>query len=735
MLRRTGGIRWKFGHRIGWIIRNFDRENHGFCVGVFTKEEQGKPHLANPCSHGFVGQPICESMSENLSSLSCRQGISPKLIDRMVNRGHARLKGGYGFGFHNHAERLRVPMRRNNGRFEEISWDAAYECIVGKLNRIMASHGPQAIGGIASSCCTNEENYLLQKFIRAVIGCNNIDSCARLCHSPSVFGMQQSFGTGAATNGFEDVEQASCIMMIGANPTEAHPVVGAQIRQRVMKGVPLIVIDPRKIELSSYAKYHLQLRPGTNLAVLNLMARFILDEGLVDWDFVAQRCENWEVFEDGLRKLDIAEVERVSGVGRDLIRAAALAYANAGSAMCFHGSGVTEHEQGAKTVMVICNLAMMTGNIGRPGVGVNPLHGQNHVQGATDMGCQPNQGPGYVNILEPSVRNMLGAMYGVELCGEPGLNLPEMMDSALSGTFKGLWLVGEDLVRSNLNSAHVKRALASLEFLIVQDLFFTDTCKFADIILPAASFFEKSGTFTNAERRVKRVIAAIRPVADTRSACQVICDVMRRFGYPQEDCSPCGVLAEIARAVPFLRGVTWGGLGDSGKQWPILDGGVDTPILHVDHFTRGLGRFHFFPWRESSELVMHGEAFPFLLTTGRVLPPYNCGMMVRHSGNKRIAGGGELSIHPADAKRKCIHHGDFVRLRSARGEVFLRARITDEVRTGVFHATFDFPEPVVNQLTGGGHDEETKCPESKLCAVDVERADWLPGNRDHVVVL
>jgi formate dehydrogenase major subunit len=652
--------------------------------------------------------------------------------DGPVNPAHACLKGRYAFRFHNHPDRLRAPMLRKNGHFEEVSWDQAYDRIVENLGRIKADHGPQAIGGISSARCTNEENYLMQKFIRAVIGCNNIDSCARVCHSPTAYGMQRSFGTGAATNGFEDIGRTSCIMIIGANPTEAHPVTGARIKQRVMKGVPLIVIDPRKIELSPYAKFHLQLRPGTNLALLNLMARFILDEGLVDWDFVAERCENWEVFEDGLRRLNIDEMERITGVDRELVRAAALEYAKAGAAMSFHGLGVTEHEQGAKTVMLISNLAMMTGNIGRPGVGVNPLRGQNNVQGAADMGCQPHQGPGYLDALAPEVRNLHGAIYGVELSAEPGLKMPEMLDAAMEGKLKALWLMGEDLVQSNPESEHVKRALAALDFLVVQDLFLTETAKSADVILPAASFLEKSGTFTNAERRVQRVIAALKPLPGTRPDGQVLCEIMRRFGYPQDDYSPDGVLAEIARAVPFFRGATWENLGDHGKQWPILDGGVDTPILHTDRFTRGLGKFHFFPWQESIELTSHRKEFPFVLTTGRLLEQYNCGTMTRRSGNSRIVDEDVLSMHPADAKRKCIHSGDRVRLRSARGEVVLPARVTDEVKPGVLYATFHFPEAMVNKVFGGGHDEETKCPEYKVCAVDVERADWLPGNHEEL---
>ncbi|MEX1113837.1 MAG: formate dehydrogenase subunit alpha [Akkermansiaceae bacterium] len=642
--------------------------------------------------------------------------------DGPVNPAHACLKGRYAFRFYNHPERLRAPMVRRNGRLENVSWDEAYDTIFENLQRIRAAHGPQTIGGISSARCTNEENYLMQKFMRAVIGCNNIDSCARVCHSPTAYGMQRSFGTGAATNRFEDIDQTSCIMIIGANPTEAHPVTGARIKQRVMKGVPLIVIDPRKIELSPYAKYHLQLRPGTNLALLNGMARFILDAGLLKPAFITDRCEQWETFEAALRSVDLDEMERVTGVDRQLVRAAALEYAEADAAMCFHGLGVTEHEQGAKTVMAISNLAMMTGNLGRPGVGVNPLRGQNNVQGAADMGCQPQQGAGYLNILDPEVRKFHGALYGVELSGEPGMKIPEMLDASIAGELKALWLVGEDLVQSNPDSGQVKRAMAALDFLVVQDLFLTKTAEFASVILPAASFLEKSGTFTNAERRVQRVMPAIQPLLDTRPDSRILCEIMRRFGYPQDDCTPEGLLTEIARAVPFFQGATWDGLGDHGKQWPILADGTDSPILHVDRFTRGLGKFHFFPWQESVEITSHSGDFPFVLTTGRLLEQYNCGTMTRRSGNNRIVGEDQLSIHPHDAEIKHIHTGDRVRVKSARSEVVLTARVTDEVKPGVLYTTFHFPETLVNGLLGQGHDVETKCPEYKVVAVDVASA-------------
>ncbi|MEI8107090.1 MAG: formate dehydrogenase subunit alpha [Verrucomicrobiota bacterium] len=650
-------------------------------------------------------------------------------LDAKVNHAHTCLKGRYAFEFYKHPDRLRKPLVRRNGKLEEASWEEAYGEIVKNFSRIKADHGGGAIAGISSARCTNEENYLMQKFIRAVMGTNNIDCCARVCHSPTAWGMQKSFGTGAATNSFEDIEYTECILVIGANPTEGHPVTGARLKQRVMKGVPLIVIDPRKIELVPYAKHHLQLRPGTNVALLNMFARFILDAGLVKREFVAERCENWEVFEAGLRGLDLAALEEVTGVDREEVRAAALEYARAGAAMSFHGLGVTEHEQGAKTVMLIANLAMMTGNIGRPGVGVNPLRGQNNVQGAADMGCQPHQGAGYMEVSDPVMHQRYEDFYGVQLNEAAGWKIPQMFDAAIEGKLKGMWLMGEDVVQTDPDSAHVRKAMEGLEFLVVQEIFMTETAAYADVILPASSFLEKSGTFTNAERRVQRVNASVRPLLGTKPDGQILCEIMQRFGYAQADYTPEGILAEIAEIVPFFRGATWEGLGENGQQWPIAADGTDTQIMHREKFQRGLGKFHFFPWAESGELVANRNAYPFILTTGRLLEHYNCGTMTRRTGNAEIVTEDVLSLNPVDARRKKISTGDAVRVFSARGEVHLRARVTDEVKPGILYTTFHFPEAMVNNVTGQGCDADTMCPEYKVVAADVERTSPSTGKK------
>jgi formate dehydrogenase major subunit len=478
-----------------------------------------------------------------------------------------------------------------------------------------------------------------------------------------------------------------------------------------MKGVPLIIVDPREIELVPYAKHHLQLRPGTNVALLGMFARYILDEGLVDQDFIRNRCENWDEFEAGLRGLDLDELERIHGVPREKVRAAAIEYASAENAMAFHGLGVTEHSHGSKTVMTIADIAMMTGNIGRPGVGVNPLRGQNNVQGAADMGCQPHQGAGYLQVNDPANHKLYEEFYGVHLSDQIGWKIPQMYDAALAGKLKALWIMGEDVVQTDPNTEHVKKALNALEFLVVQELFMTPTAEFADVVLPASSFLEKSGTFTNGERRVQRVNAVIPPLEGTKPDGVIMCEIMQRDG----------VLAEIARIVPFFKGATWEGLTDQGTQWPIKDGCVGTDILHTETFKRGKGKFHFFNFQESKEIEQHQGEFPFILTTGRILEHYNCGTMTRRTGNVQIVTEDLLAIHPDDAKTKGIRDGDMARVFSARGEVRIKAKVSTEVKPGILYTTFHFPEHLVNVVTSSECDEDTMCPEYKVVAVDVEK--------------
>jgi len=642
--------------------------------------------------------------------------------DADVNHGHTCLKGRYAFQFYNHPERLSTPLIRRNGEFEEASWDEAYDYIAEKLEGYKDDFGPDYIAGISSSRCTNEENYLMQKFIRAVIGTNNIDGCARVCHSPTALGMQRTFGTGAATNSVEDMDVADCLMVIGANPTDAHPVTGARMKQQAMKGKTLIVIDPRRTELARYAHHHLQLRPGTNVAVLNMMMYYIVDEGLMDESFIDTRTEGWVDFKKELMAIDIDKLEEISGVDREIVRKAAVAYATSENAMSFHGLGVTEHSQGTFTVVQIAELAMMTGNIGRRGVGVNPLRGQNNVQGAADMGVQPHQGAGYLDITKPDVIAHYEDFYGVTMPREIGYKIPEMFDAAINGKLKAIWIIGEDVVQTDPNTNKVIKAIKATDFVVVQELFMTETAKYADVILPASSFLEKSGTFTNGERRVQRVNATVPPIKGTKPDAQIITEIMQRMGYDQPDYTPSGALEEISQIVPFFAGIRWENLGENGKQWPVTADGKDSQLIHVGEFKRGKGAFEFHGFEESMEIQEHGKDYPYILTTNRELEHYNCGAMTRRTGNVDILTEDVLMIHPEDAVTNLINDGDMVCVESPRGKVDIKARVTDEVNPGILSTTFHFPEIMVNIITSDVHDSEAMCPEYKVVSVRIRKS-------------
>ena len=644
-------------------------------------------------------------------------------FDAEVNEGHTCLKGRYAFKFYNHPDRLESPMIKRNGDFEKVSWEEAYDYISTKLTSYKTEFGPDSIAGISSARCTNEENYLMQKFIRTVIGTNNIDGCARVCHSPTALGMQTTFGTGAATNSIDDLKDTNCILVIGANPTDAHPVTGAKLKQFAMKSNNVsIVIDPRRTEMAKYATYHLALRPGTNVAVLNLMFYYIITEGLADEKFIESRTEGFEEFKKEILAIDIDKLEKVSGVDRNLVREAAIAYATAPNAMSFHGLGVTEHSQGTFTVVQIADLALITGNIGRRGVGVNPLRGQNNVQGSADMGVQPHQGAGYLDITKDDVNKLYNEFYGVEVPKEIGYKIPEMFDAALDGKLRALWVIGEDIVQTDPNTQKVIKALEATDLLVVQELFMTETAKYADVILPGASFLEKSGTFTNGERRVQ----AVRQVVDVQNGAkpdgQIIVDIMNKMGYAQPDYTPDGMLEEISQIVPFFAGISWDKLGKNGMQWPVAKDGTETQILHTSEFTRGKGYFEFHQWEETQELQSHAKDFPYILTTNRELEHYNCGAMTRRTANEQILSDDYLLINPEDAKDNLINEGDFICIESPRGKVDVKAKITDEVNKGILSTTFHFPDIMINNITGDVHDSEAKCPEYKVVAVRIRKS-------------
>jgi len=654
--------------------------------------------------------------------------------DAEANSGHTCLKGRYAFKFYDHPDRLTSPLIKRNGKFEEATWDEAYDFITNKFEQLIKDHGPDSIAGISSARTPNEENYLMQKFMRAVVGTNNIDCCARVCHSPTALGMQRTFGTGAATNSVNDVYETDCILVIGANPTDAHPVTGARIKQVAMKGVPMIVIDPRKIELAKYATYHLQLRPGTNVALMNMIMYYIIEGGLEDRDFLKNRTEGYDEFREQILKLDVDEMERITGVNKNLVKEAATLYATSPTAMEFHGLGVTEHTQGTFTVMQIADLAMMCGHIGKPGCGVNPLRGQNNVQGAADMGAQPHQGAGYMDVTNPEMNKRYNTFYGREVPSHVGLKIPEMFDSALSGDLKSLWLIGEDVVQTDPNTQKVIKALSNLEMLVVQELFMTPTAELADVILPGASFLEKEGTFTNGERRIQKVNKVVEPIEGTKPDGQIIVDIMNRMGYEQADYTAEGMLQEISQIVPFFAGVKWGELGENGKQWPVNPSGEDTQILHTEEFKRGKGKLFYMDFEESNEINKYGEDYPFIITTNRELEHYNCGAMTRRTGNVKILTEDVLLICQEDATNNGIQDGDMVCVESARGKVDIKAKVTDEVKPGILSSTFHFPEIMLNNITSDEHCSEAMCPEYKVVACRIRKAKNLGARKDGEVV-
>jgi formate dehydrogenase major subunit len=652
-------------------------------------------------------------------------------IDAAVNNGHTCLKGRYAWRFYDHQDRLDSPLVKIDGKLTKVSWDYAFEYIANRLTSIKSKHGSDAIAGISSARCTNEENYLLQKMMRVVIGTNNIDCCARVCHSPTAYGMQHSFGTGAATNSIDDIKQTEFILLIGANPTAAHPVTGAKIKQKVMKGTPLIVIDPVKTELARFANWHIQLRPGTNVAVLNMMAYFIIEEDLIDQNFIDERTEEYQSYRQAIMALNIDNLAKIASVDKDLVKQASIAYANAKNAMSFHGLGVTEHSQGSRAIMCIADLVMLTGNIGRQGVGMNPLRGQNNVQGAADMGCQPHQGAGYFPVEDTDSIMYYQEHYDItensivnlnQWPTKVGYKIPEMFNAALSGDLKALWILGEDVVQTDPNQHHVVASLANLDLLIVQEIFLSQTAEMADVVLPGSTFLEKSGTFTNGERRVQKVNAAVKPREGCKTDGTIIVDMMNALGFPQASYTADTILKEIAQVVPFFSGITWQNLGENGLQWPVTKNGVDTQILHIDTFKRGLGKFHFYEFEESREVIVNKKEFPFILTTSRNLEHYNAGTMTRRTSNKKLVSEDVLLVNRQDAISKGISNKSNVRLLSARGEITLTAQISDKVKQGVLFTTFHFPELMINRVTGDVADKHTKCPEYKVVSVDIEKA-------------
>jgi formate dehydrogenase major subunit len=658
--------------------------------------------------------------------------------DGGANEGHSCVKGRFAWGYATHKDRITRPMIRRSidEPWTEVSWETAIAHAASEFRRIQAKYGRGAVGGITSSRCTNEETYLVQKLVRAAFGNNNVDTCARVCHSPTGYGLGQTFGTSAGTQTFESVDHADVILVIGANPTDAHPVFASRLKKRLRAGARLIVADPRRIDLVRsahvHATHHLQLRPGTNVALLNALAHVVVSEGLVAQDYVEQRCEagafaRWRDFV-ALDENSPEALESVTGVPAAEVRAAARLYATGGNAAIYYGLGVTEHAQGSTAVMAIANLAMATGNVGRAGVGVNPLRGQNNVQGSCDMGSFPHELPGYRHIGDSTVRGAFEHAWGVTLDPEPGLRIPNMFDAAVAGSFKALYCQGEDIVQSDPDTQHVARALRSMECIVVQDIFLNETAKYAHVFLPGSSFLEKDGTFTNAERRISRVRRAIAPLAGMAD-WEVTVALSRALGYPMDYSSPEQIMQEIAALTPTFAGVSYDKIDRLGSvQWPC---NADTPeagtaIMHEGGFVRGRGRFVLTRFVPSDEKV--NARYPLLLTTGRILSQYNVGAQTRRTDNTRWHDEDRLEIHPQDALDRGIRDGDWVSISSRAGETAQRAKVTERVAPGVVYTTFHHPESGANVITTDSSDWATNCPEYKVTAVQVraviERSAW-----------
>ncbi|MGB7194418.1 MAG: formate dehydrogenase subunit alpha [Collimonas pratensis] len=648
--------------------------------------------------------------------------------DGQANHGHSCVKGRFAWGYATHKDRITKPMIRSKitDPWREVSWDEALSYAAGEFRRIQAKYGKDSIGGITSSRCTNEETYLVQKLVRAAFGNNNVDTCARVCHSPTGYGLKQTLGESAGTQTFDSVMQADVIMVIGANPVAAHPVFASQMKRRLRQGAQLIVVDPRTTDMVKsphvQAAYHLKLRPGTNVALITALAYVILSEGLEKPDFVAERCDqksyaDWKEFVLRPEHSPEAAAE-ITGVPAEQLRGAARLYASAANGAIYYGLGVTEHAQGSTMVIGIANLAMATGNVGRDGVGVNPLRGQNNVQGSCDMGSFPHELPGYRHVSDSTVRGEFEQVWGVTLSPEPGLRIPNMFDAALDGSFMGLYCEGEDIVQSDPNTQHVTAAMAAMECIVVQDLFLNETAKYAHVFLPGSSFLEKDGTFTNAERRISRV-RKVMPAKAGKSDWEVTVALSNALGYPMSYTHPSQVMDEIAALTPTFHGVSYAKLEQAGSlQWPCNEEAPQgTPIMHIGQFVRGKGKFINTQYFATDEKVT--LKFPLILTTGRILSQYNVGAQTRRTENVEWHSEDRLEIHPHDAEDRGIKDDDWVGIESRAGQTVLRATVTERVQPGVVYTTFHFPESGANVITTDNSDWATNCPEYKVTAVQV----------------
>ena len=696
-----------------------------------TVVEHGVPDRAveTTCAYCGVG---CSFRAELKSDTVIRMVPSK---DGKANHGHSCVKGRFAWGYAMHNERVTSPMIREaiTDEWREVSWEEAIDFAASRLKKTQSRYGRKSIGAISSSRCTIEEVWVVQKLVRTAFGNNNIDTCARVCHSPTGYGLKETYGTSAGTQDFDSVEDADVILVIGANPTDAHPVFASQMKRRLREGAKLIVADPRSIDLVRSphieAEYHLALQPGTNVALINAFAHVTVKEHLLDEAFIKERCEipafdEWCNFI--LQEENSPEaVSTVTGVPVSDIQASARLYATGGNAAIYYGLGVTEHSQGSTMVMGMANLAMATGNIGRRGVGVNPLRGQNNVQGSCDMGSFPHEFSGYRHVSDADTRKMFETAWHCKQDSEPGHRIPNMFDEACNGTFKGLYVQGEDIAQSDPNTQHVEEALKALDILIVQDLFLNETASFAHVFLPGTSFLEKDGCFINAERRINRVRPIMRSKVG-KEEWEITQDLAQALGYANMRYGNAAeIMDEIAALTPTFKNVSHESLDVSGSvQWPCNDEAPEgTPLMHVDGFVRGKGLFVETEYVPTTE--KRTRRFPLLLTTGRILSQYNVGAQTRRTENVNWWQEDVLEIHPSDAEMRGIREGHWVSLKSRKGEISLKATLSDRMTPGVVYTTFHHPETGANVVTTENSDWATSCPEYKVTAVEVNPANHL----------
>ncbi len=647
-------------------------------------------------------------------------------VDNPVNKGNLCVKGRFGYDFINHPERLSAPLIKRNGEFVEANWEEALELVTRKLS----NYKGDGFATIASAKCTNEENYLIQKFTRAVVGTNNIDHCARLCHAPTIAGLAQSFGSGAMTNSINEVSDAACILAIGTNTTVAHPIIGLQMKRAVQNGAKLIVANPRKIDLCRFTDIFLQHRPGTDVALLMGMMRVIVDEGLLDETFIEKRCENFEDFKDSLSSFNLDFAEQITGVSREKIIKAARLYATCKPATILYAMGITQHTHGTDNVLATSNLALLTGNIGKPSTGVNPLRGQNNVQGACDMGALPNVYPGYQKVNDPMIKSKFENAWGCRLNDSPGLTHIEIFDAIHQGKIKALYLVGENPILSEANAKHVEEAINRLEFLVVQDIFLSETARLADVILPAVTFAEKDGTFTNTERRVQLIRKTIEPIGEAKPDWWITCQIAKRLGSKGFDfLHPKEIMEEIASLTPSYKGISYERLENGGLQWPCVTGEhPGTPILHTQAFATKSGKGKFIPLGYKPSAEVPDDKYPLILTTERSLYQFHTATMTRRVEGLNILRSHEMvEINSKDAAALGIGDGERVRVISRRGVVETFAKVTDVSPPGVVSMSFHFSESPTNVLTNSALDPVAKIPETKVCAVRIEK---LEGEED-----